>query len=1166
VVLAACKKGIVLDGFNITNGNSNGLHYILINNDTVFQNKGAGILLIGGNNTFRNNLWYNNNCAVDGAAIYSTGANLNLENNSINNNSAGNNGGGIFLYNGNSVLSKNVFIKNTAGLNGAGFYGENGSQQLNANAFGYNIAQASGAGIYIGAGSISMKNNLIYSNQAGTFGGGALLTNKGGYPTNNVVINNTVYNNFATNGGGIFTISNCSNTIQNNIFWKNTAFSGYFDYGNSDCQNVLSNNFLQLLDSSNYYYYRTTYSNNIFKTDPLFLNASNPLGDDNIAGTNDDGFNLISSSAAINKGLNTGTPTQDIKGLPRIQNATVDIGAYETNYLPIHIRYVRSNASGTGASWAAASPDLQLILNASLPGDSVWVAKGIYYPSRDLLDNPRPADNREKAFNLKQGVVLAGGFAGNERTAVQRNPTSNITVLSGDIGKPMDSTDNCYHVVVAFGRLGITIDGFTITGGNSNGADAVPVGGGFYANDAFYIFRYRGAGIYIDNQSFSGGNYYGPNTIAHCIICDNSALPSGAGAGIFLSDGKNSVNSNQIFNNKAMYGAGVINFGGQNDFTFNVIHHNQGEKGAGIGTSDGNNFIAGNKIYGNTAYIGGAMYIYKGQNMITRNCVDSNYATNGGGGIYLGYFGLDTVLSNSIFNNSSGWNGGGICIYEGNNAIINNCIYNNIAATAGGGIYDEMDTDSIWNNTIYGNSAQNGGGLFAYHNTIGLVNNIFWKNLQNGDSTVAGADYSTDNKYLYPASGVFKKNVFQLASTNNLYQTTYETNLDNLFAINPLFVNTSNPAGADNIPGTRDDGFRLQSNSPALDAGTNLGYPLNDITGSLRMVNGKTGIGAYETGDSCSIKPILAMPALSSICKGDSMLLEAKSTYANTHYTWYFNDSPFVNDSNYYYAKQTGVYTVRDITCNIIADPDTVKVNSIPDQPHIVYSPALSVCSSDSIVLTTDVHNINQWYNDGTKLVGDTIANLIVKGSGIYWVTVGVPGCQKTSAIDTVVIIPVPVTPEISWDGKLLSTDYVANLSYQWILEKSIIPNAGKDTLTPHFIGTYYVKVADTVGCTVTSDGYQLTALPAAPGNPTAGIVVNVYPNPSANIINVDVSNMNSDVLHIQLLNMNGKLIKSITSQQQNNIISLAGLSRGAYFVAVDDGKSRQVIKILVVQ
>ena len=70
-------------------------------------------------------------------------------------------------------------------------------------------------------------------------------------------------------------------------------------------------------------------------TNPLFTNASDPDGADNIFGTPDDGLKPQLTSPAINVGSNAAVSsgiTTDITGAARIQNGTVDMGAYESSY------------------------------------------------------------------------------------------------------------------------------------------------------------------------------------------------------------------------------------------------------------------------------------------------------------------------------------------------------------------------------------------------------------------------------------------------------------------------------------------------------------------------------------------------------------------------------------------------------------------------------------------------------------------------------------------------------------------------------------------------------------------------------------------------------------------------------------------------------------------
>ena len=86
--------------------------------------------------------------------------------------------------------------------------------------------------------------------------------------------------------------------------------------------------------------------------------------------------------------------------------------------------YVDAAATGlaTGESWTNAITDLQVALSASdcLAGtvSEIWVAQGTYRPDRGTAD-------RDVSFQLRNGLAIYGGFAGNETQRDQRNPQAN---------------------------------------------------------------------------------------------------------------------------------------------------------------------------------------------------------------------------------------------------------------------------------------------------------------------------------------------------------------------------------------------------------------------------------------------------------------------------------------------------------------------------------------------------------------------------------------------------------------------------------------------------------------------------------------------------------------------------------------------------------------------
>lgn len=154
------------------------------------------------------------------------------------------------------------------------------------------------------------------------------------------------------------------------------------------------------------------------------------------------------------------------------------------------IRYVKQNGTGNGASWQDASGDLQLMINASVAGDRVYVAEGTYMAAHKasndvfqwLTNNPRGTTNdKAKTFVLKEGVAVYGGFSATAPVTdlSLRDFDQHVSLITTDVQGddagfdfPASYIDNHYHAVVAAGLTAETIfDGFSITGGTHSTAD-----------------------------------------------------------------------------------------------------------------------------------------------------------------------------------------------------------------------------------------------------------------------------------------------------------------------------------------------------------------------------------------------------------------------------------------------------------------------------------------------------------------------------------------------------------------------------------------------------------------------------------------------------------------------------------------------------------------------
>ncbi|MCU4154617.1 T9SS type A sorting domain-containing protein [Carboxylicivirga sp. A043] len=228
------------------------------------------------------------------------------------------------------------------------------------------------------------------------------------------------------------------------------------------------------------------------------------------------------------------------------------------------IRYVKPNdVSNAWQSQSTVYSDLQLALADAISGDEIWVAEGIYKPTT--------SDDRTISFELQPGVKLYGGFIGTETSLEERNWHEYQTILSGDIGMPLDQSDNTYTVVKAIGseynviNKSTIFDGFIVQHGNNQiyGWEAGSGGGMRCENASPFVIN-----VVFDNNKArnDGGGVYckdGSNPVfVHCIFTSNTAY---MGSGAYVQREGSFYNclwyNNVMDKSEADYGTSAEGFG-----------------------------------------------------------------------------------------------------------------------------------------------------------------------------------------------------------------------------------------------------------------------------------------------------------------------------------------------------------------------------------------------------------------------------------------------------------------------------------------------------------------------------------------------------------------------------------------------------------------------------
>ncbi len=306
--------------------------------------------------------------------------------------------------------------------------------------------------------------------------------------------------------------------------------------------------------------------------------------------------------------------------------------------------YVKADATGgnNGTSWTDAYTDLQSALTTAVNGDEIWVAAGTYKPT--------PGTDRTVSFALNDGVGLYGGFAGTETARSQRDPTANVTTLSGDIGTPGDSTDNSYTVVSAASNVtsSAVLDGFTVTQGRADGSGHTS-GGGFRQfslttsfptiSNCIFSNNYAadfGAGVAINSPATVGFGATG--TFTKCRFINNLAPNSGIGGGAWLDDIRPTLINCVFQGNVAVYGGGMA----ADDIsamplTNCVFQNNSANRGGAISMAGSDISLENGTLSGNSASLGSAIYTEPGNSSIgsgaitlTNSIVWANPPSQGG--------------------------------------------------------------------------------------------------------------------------------------------------------------------------------------------------------------------------------------------------------------------------------------------------------------------------------------------------------------------------------------------------------------------------------------------------------------------------------------------------------------------------------------------------------
>jgi hypothetical protein len=252
-------------------------------------------------------------------------------------------------------------------------------------------------------------------------------------------------------------------------------------------------------------------------------------------------------------------------------------------------------AGGDGLSWATALPGIKSAVAAAVANPAVteiWVRQGTYHPGTT-------------PYTLRNGLTIYGGFAGTESTLDQRNPSLNVTTLTGQSTRRIINGGSVDATAV--------VDGFTIRDGYSTSGGGAVGGGGM---------TFRGCRFIGNRSTSSGGVWYSYDqsiTFVECRFNGNEA-PTGAVANTY--EGTMRFHACRLVANLATNGAVLKTYEGTVELVNTLFVQNTG----GIDTYEGPVLVVNSTI---ADQAGPGIGVYTGPGTTIRNSIVWNNAVNG---------------------------------------------------------------------------------------------------------------------------------------------------------------------------------------------------------------------------------------------------------------------------------------------------------------------------------------------------------------------------------------------------------------------------------------------------------------------------------------------------------------------------------------------------------
>lgn len=885
-------------------------------------------------------------------------------------------GGGIHLTQYSSPVIRYNYIHHNEAPKGGGIGVNNSSPLIHHNIISRNsdggASPGWGAGIYMAYSEAILKHNEISYNSNRQRGGGIKI-----YGGDCMIRNNEIHHNQAPYGGGMDIDLRSAPTVRNNRFYLNTADFGAAMYNNVATTGIISNLFY---NNESQFNGGAIYTN---ASDPLLLNntiannranrgggvytrLSNPLIVNNI----------LWGNTAVNQGPQFGF-------MDNLLNPVMDKNIIQGGSAAFYLEYGGPFAGDYGENWDLDPQFLNPVPGSGItfiPPDHDWglmkSSPSMNAGTHEGFDDIIPAADPEGNPRVLYGTIDLGALEKQIPSVTAGGLVSTYTHLMADtvfITNDITVLDNV-TLEIAVGSM-------------------IRFLGPYYIDVQGTIRAIGGAGNPIlftmhDTTGFS-----------------STGIPGGGWQGILFNNSQNGMNGDMHDNEPSVLDHCILEY----------VKTEQGEVRAPVTLLFFNGLTLSNcTIRNNICHAGaGAVFSEFSKVHITDNLIENNHALhvppyNSAGALNMN-LSEGIIWRNTILNNHSDMNAGGLHSYSSKLSIRYNTFAYNTAASVGAAINAYLSNDTLVNNIISNNNADDFntlrinsskyllvGNLFcnndmgpaAYFSDLTLVNNTIVNNgnygvfFSNGDFTMLNTIVTGNQEQVYIHNEFKETRVSNCLVEGGMAGVTgiWNGSVSNILGGEPDFRDPSDSLGED-FGGLEAD-FSLLSFSPCINAALAdlpVELPASDLLGQSRVHGSFPDIGAIENQDVAPV--ITSHPFGGYYCEGDTLDLYALA--ADTAiYQWFHGITPLVGmqhstltlagltagDEGNYYCRISNAYDTLETV------PAFININAAPvidDDPVSSYT--TETANSSLSVYSSGEDLQYQWYHDGNAIQGASL-------------------------------------------------------------------------------------------------------------------------------------------------------------------------------------------------